>query len=448
LRCLVLWLGLALSTFYTWRTRYGKANEHNAQVPRDHWLEDWEKQAIVDFQRQNPTEGCRKLAFMMLDEDVVAVGPTTVYRVLKQQGRLRPASPPNPRKGKGFHQPGRPHRDWHTDISSLNIAGTFYFLISVIEGYSRMVLHWEIREKMTKTDAEIVVQRALEKYPGEHPRIITDNGSQYTSREFKQFIRLMGMTHIRTSPYYPQSNGKQERWHGTLKQECIRPHVPLSLEDARRLVAQYVAYYNHVRLHSAIGYVAPADRLFGLDPVIHTERDRKLEAAREQRRLNRQAARATVDDVIAPSGTASDAAAIDFQLLRERISIEQVLRHLGFWEEMHGTPPQLRGPCPIHDDGDRRHDSFSVHARKNIFRCFHAECGISGNVLDLWAAVRRLPLPEAARDLAATFNVNLAELALLPRRMGIREEEPVSPSSSPLESDFRFAMISESPSPH
>lgn len=421
-------------------------------MPRDHWLEDWEKRAIVDFKQQNPTEGCRKLAFMMLDDDVVAVGPTTVYRVLKQQGRLRPASPPNPRKGKGFHQPGRPHRDWHTDISYLNIAGTFYFLISVIEGYSRCVLHWEIREKMTKTDAEIVVQRALEKYPGEHPRIITDNGSQYTSREFKQFIRLMGMTHIRTSPYYPQSNGKQERWHGTLKQECIRPNVPLSLEDARRLVAQYVTYYNHVRLHSAIGYVAPADRLFGLDPVIHAERDRKLEAARERRRLSRQAARSSsVDEAFAPTasnGVASSLAAIDFQRLRERISIEQVLRHLDCWEELRGTPPQLRGPCPIHDDGERRHDSFSVHVRKNIFRCFHAECGASGNVLDLWAAVRRLPLPEAARDLAVTFNLDVAELALSPRRMGIREEEPVPPLSSPLESALRFATISEAASPH
>jgi len=438
---------LALSTFYSWRTRYGKANEHNAQVPRDHWLEDWEKRAIVDFKQQNPTEGCRKLAFMMLDDDVVAVSPTTVYRVLKRHGRLRPASPPNPRKGKGFHQPDRPHRDWHTDISYLNIGGTFYFLISVIEGYSRMVLHWEIREKMTEFDTELVVQRAREKFPGERPRIITDNGPQYVSREFKEFVRRTGMKHIRTSPYYPQSNGKQERWHGTLKRECIRPHVPLSLEDARRLVEKYVAYYNHVRLHSAIGYVTPADKLFGLEPVIHAERDRKLEAARDRRRLNRETAR-TSSLADASESHASNPATIDFRLLRERISIEQVLRHLGFWDGLRGTPPQLRGPCPIHDDGQRRHDSFSVHARKNIFRCFHAECGVSGNVLDLWSAVRRLPLPEAARDLAATFNLDVTELALSPRRTGIREEEPVSSSSSPLESNVRFAMISQAASTH
>ena len=157
----------------------------------------------------------------------------------------------------------------------------------MLDGYSRYVLHWEIREAMRETDTELVVLRARERFPNEHPRLITDNGPQYTTRDFKEFIRLMGMTHVRTSPYYPQSNGKQERWHGTIKRECIRPHVPLSLEEARRLVSRFVEHYNHVRLHSAIGYVTPADKLFGLEPVIHAERDRKLEAAREQRRLAR-----------------------------------------------------------------------------------------------------------------------------------------------------------------
>ncbi len=79
---------------------------------------------------------------------------------------------------------------------------------------------------MKEFDTEVVVQRALEKYPGEHPRIITDNGPQFISRDFKHFIRLMGLTHVRTSPYYPQSNGKLERWHGSIKRECIRPACP------------------------------------------------------------------------------------------------------------------------------------------------------------------------------------------------------------------------------
>ena len=110
---LVLWLGIGLSKFYSWRTRYGKANEHNAQVPRDHWLEAWERWAILEYERQHPLEGYRRLAFMMLDDDIVAVSPTSVYRVLKTADRLGRPSPANERKGKGFHQPSRPHRLRH-----------------------------------------------------------------------------------------------------------------------------------------------------------------------------------------------------------------------------------------------------------------------------------------------------------------------------------------------
>ena len=126
------------------------------------------------------------------------------------------------------------------------------------------------------------------------PRIISDNGPQFIAKDFKEFIRICGMTHVRTSPYYPQSNGKMERWYKTLKGDCIRVKTPLSLEDARRLVAEFVAYYNEVRLHSAIGYVAPADKLAGREKAIHAERDRKLDAARERRRAAREANQAAV----------------------------------------------------------------------------------------------------------------------------------------------------------
>ena len=288
---LIGWLGVGTSKFYTWQERYGQANEHNGQVPRDFWLEEWERRAILDFHDRHPLDGYRRLAFMMLDDDVVAVSPSTVYRILKGAGRLdnRRFSPS--KKGTGFVQPLVAHQHWHVDISYLNVAGTFYFLISLLDGFSRYIVHWEIREKMEETDVETVVQRALEKYPGEKPRIISDNGPQFIARDFKEFIRLMGLTHVRTSPYYPQSNGKLERWHGSLKRECIRPMAPASLEEARRRVADYVEHYNHVRLNAAIGYLTPADKLNGLAQVIFDERDRKLEEARQRRQQTRQALR-------------------------------------------------------------------------------------------------------------------------------------------------------------
>ncbi|RPJ18301.1 MAG: transposase [Desulfobacteraceae bacterium] len=282
------WLRIASSKFQEWKRRYGKENLHNSWIPRDFWLEDWEKRAIVDFFTEHTTDGYRRVTFMMLDSNVVAVAPATVYRVLKETGAFQRWTRTLTGKGKGFSQPEKPHDHWHVDVSYLNISGTFYYLLSVLDGYSRYIVHWEIRESMTEADAEIIIQRAREKFPTMSPRIITDNGPQFLARDFKEYIRLSGMTHVRTRPFYPQSNGKIERWHQSLKSECIRPKTPLSLEDARRLVAQFVDYYNHVRLHSAIGFVAPSDKLDGREADIFTERDRKLSEAREKRRMRRQ----------------------------------------------------------------------------------------------------------------------------------------------------------------
>jgi len=285
------WLDLQTSKFHDWKKRYGKVEEHNGKIPRDFWLEDWERQAILDFHDRHPLEGYRRLTFMMLDDDVVAVSPASVYRVLKAAGRtdrkwLKPS-----KKGTGFAQPLRPHEHWHVDISYINVQGTFYYLTSLLDGASRYIVHWELRESMTERDVETIVQRALEKHPGERPRIISDNGPQFIARDFKEFIRIVGITHVRTSPYYPQSNGKLERWHGSLKRECIRPTCPASLEEARSRVTAFVEHYNHVRLHSAIGYITPADKLNGLADVIFAERDRKLEEARKRRQQARQVAK-------------------------------------------------------------------------------------------------------------------------------------------------------------
>jgi transposase InsO family protein len=290
LKRFISWLSVSKSKFYTWIKRYGKVNEHNALIPRDFWLDLWEQEAIVKFAANNPLEGYRRLTFMMLDQNIVAVSPSSTWRVLTKAGMLQKWNKKLSLKGTGFIQPLRPHEHWHVDISYLNIHGTFYYLCSFLDGCSRSIIHWEIREQMTETDVEIILERAKEKYPEARPRIISDNGPQFIAKDFKEFIRISGMTHVRTSPYYPQSNGKLERFHKTIKTECIRPGVPLSLDDVRRIVEKYIVHYNTVRLHSAIGYVTPADKLNGRDQEIFKERDRKLEEARELRKQKRQKA--------------------------------------------------------------------------------------------------------------------------------------------------------------
>jgi len=284
----IKWSGIPSSTFYNWEKRYGKVNCHNGKIPRDFWLEDWEIDSIINYHLDHPNDGYRRLTYMMMDDDIVAASPSTIYRTLKNRGYLRRWNKKKTIKGTGFIGPKAPHQHWHVDISYLNICGTFYYLCSILDGYSRYLVHWEIRRSMKESDIEIVIQRAKEMFPNASPRIISDNGPQFIAKDFKEFIRIIGMTHVRTSVNYPQSNGKKERWYRTLKSECIRPKTPLSLEDARRIVAEFVLYYNTKLLHSSIGYITPIDKMHGLENVIFKERDRKLEAAREQRKSNRR----------------------------------------------------------------------------------------------------------------------------------------------------------------
>ena len=192
------------------------------------------------------------------------------------------------KKGTGFVQPLGPHQHWHIDVSYLNLAGTFYYLCSILDGYSRFIVHWEIRESMREVDVETILQRARENYPDARPpHHQRQRAAVHRPRLQDLHPACRGMTHVRTAPYYPQSNGKIEAWHKTLKATTIRPNSPGSLDEARRLVASFVAYYNDKRLHSATGYIAPADKLAGREQIIWDERDRKLEAARERRRQRR-----------------------------------------------------------------------------------------------------------------------------------------------------------------
>ena len=237
---------------------------------------------------------------MMLDQDVVAVSPSSVYRVLAAEGLLSRWNRKRSKKGDGFTQPTKPQEHWHVDIAYLNLGGTFYYLCAVLDGYSRYIVHWEILSSMTEADVELVIQRGRELHPGATARIISDNGPQFPegpirqrsgpsgiARDFKEFIKLTGMTHVRTSPYYPQSNGEIERAFRTIKGEGLRPASPHTEGEARRAVGSFVSHYNERRLHSGIGYVAPRDKLEGREQEIFAERDRKLDAARELRRKAR-----------------------------------------------------------------------------------------------------------------------------------------------------------------
>jgi transposase InsO family protein len=277
-------LSMSKSRYYDWIQRQGQPNAHNGLMPKSHWLLPEERQAILNYCKDKLGEGYRRLTYMMLDSDIVAVSPSSTYRILKEAGYLRRWNPKKTTKGKGFKQPLKPHEHWHVDISYINILGTMFFLISVLDGASRYIVHHELRLRMSGYDVELTIERAKEKFPDARPRIISDNGSQFISKDFKEFIRHSEFTHVRTSVAYPQSNGKLERFHGTIKSEEIRRNSYLSLADARNRISQYIVYYNSERLHSAIYYLTPEDVLLGRMKERLQQRQVKLDAARNNRK--------------------------------------------------------------------------------------------------------------------------------------------------------------------
>lgn len=284
-------IGLCRVKFYKWLNRTGTPNNHNGKIPKSHWLTPEEIILIQDFAREHYSvndyflkDGYRRIAYAMLDLNIVAVHPSSVYRILKKAGLLNKWNTNKKNmKGKGFHQPDYPHKHWHVDIKYLNFNGTFLFLISILDGFSRYVLHHQVRHTMTEYDVELTVQQAKDKYPKAKPRIISDNGSQFISKDFKQFIKDAEFTHVKTSVNHPQANGKIERWHRTISEECLRVKSPITFEEYQIYIEDYVNYYNTKRLHASLNYLTPEDFLLDREKERMAEREAKLERAEKQR---------------------------------------------------------------------------------------------------------------------------------------------------------------------
>ena len=272
------------SKYYTWKGREGIPNNHNGKIPKLNWLLEWEKIAIINYAQDHRGEGYRRLTYMMLDEDIAAVSPSSTYRVLKNAGLLNKWNEiGKSSKGTGFNQPLKAHDHWHVDIKYVNFKGTFLFLITVIDGYSRFIVHHELRMNMQEYDVQLTIQKAIEKYPAYSPRIISDNGSQFISKDFAKYLKFAGLQHVRTSIAYPQANGKIERYHRTANEECLSKASFISLEDARKQIREFVDFYNTKRLHSSLYYLTPEDFLMERVKDKIEVRETKLTQARNNR---------------------------------------------------------------------------------------------------------------------------------------------------------------------
>jgi transposase InsO family protein len=284
LKTVISMIGIHSSKYYAWTDRIGEENHHNGATPKETWLLEWEKKTILAYARKHPGIGYRLMTYEMMDLDIVAVSPASTYRVLYAAGLMNKWNQSGTsRKGDGFDQPTAIHQHWHIDIKYVRLDGMFLYLISIIDGYSRYIVHHELRLSMMEYDVEITVQRALELFPGYHPRIISDNGSQFISKDFAKFLISVGLQHVRTSVAYPQSNGKIERYHRTISEECLRKSSLIDIEDARKQIADFIHYYNTKRLHSSLYYVTPEDVLCNRQEEILKGREEKLRMAKLNR---------------------------------------------------------------------------------------------------------------------------------------------------------------------
>ena len=281
-------LGLARSTYRAWVARAADAAlaDRPPVAPVLDAVRPEETTAVRRYALAHPQDGYRRLAWQMVDADVAYLSPSSVYRILREADLLYRWK----RGGRSGEQPAPPtrvHERWHTDLMYLRVGDGWYFLVTVLDAYSRYVVHWELLATMTAVDVRYVIQHALE-LTGAHPRVVTDNGTQFTAAEFKDLVRRFAVEHIRIRAYHPESNGLVERFHRSTR-EALGDEALRTFERARTLLGEWVRHYNEARLHAGLGYLPPAEYYRGDPAARRRERHAKLQRGRaERRRLNRE----------------------------------------------------------------------------------------------------------------------------------------------------------------
>ena len=288
-------IDLSRATYFRW-SKAGSKKKH--EVSKDHWLQDWETGCIIAYKREHPEIGYHRLSWMMVDAGIVAVSPTSVHRVLLHAGLAnhRTTHPGVPAANREeFVQPRRPYEQWHREIIYINIFGANYFFISIQDGYSRYIVHHELKTDMTTRDMETVTEYALKKLPAkcDAPRLITDR-SQYLSREFESYLKECDISQSKAGVNHPQSKGNIENFHKSLKEKFIQVTAMTELEEARRLMYGLVTDYNENCLLSTLQYLAPVDYLKG-DEHIRQRLERRKEKLKEAAGIRRASRKPEMD---------------------------------------------------------------------------------------------------------------------------------------------------------
>jgi putative transposase len=291
-------LGLPISTCYRWLKRQseGRLEDRKGDSPIP-WnkLRPEEGESILAEARASPELSARELALRLVDLKGMYFSESTVYRLLKQEGLIKPAGIKGFKAGKEYHRKTkRPNQLWATDCAHLKVTNWgWYYLITVMDDYSRFILAWDLKSNMAAESLIDVVQQAVDltgmtDVPVENRTVLlSDNGPGYLSRQFNDYLGLVGISHVVASPYHPQTNGKIERYHRSIKGEInLLPYeMPSKLREA---IQGFVEYYNYHRYHEGLGNVTPYDVYTGRHvQIIERRKEAKNMTLQERKSYNK-----------------------------------------------------------------------------------------------------------------------------------------------------------------
>jgi transposase InsO family protein len=283
-------LGVAKSSYYRWRQ--GKPDSGNRKRPWNRITPE-EDDKILAVAREYPDLSSRQLATWITDNAGFAVSESTVYRILRREGLVKRQETQISAANEYHTKTTRSHQMWATDVSYFRVVGWgYYYLVTVMDDYSRFILSWKLQKDMSANSLIEVIQEAVDatgmtEVPVEdRTRLLSDNGAGYVCRAFRDYLHLVGIRHILAAPFHPQTNGKVERYHQSIKREVnqVPYEFPSHLEQA---IADFVEYYNCRRYHKALGNVTPADVLYGRrEEILKRRKEVQIQTINRRRDYN------------------------------------------------------------------------------------------------------------------------------------------------------------------
>jgi len=292
-------LGISRSTFYEWYKNYLE-NGFDGLKPKvanrqSFWnkIPDTRRNEVVEIALDQTALSPRELAHHITDNHGWFISESSVYRILKERGLITsPAWILMQAADEFKDKTTYIHQQWQTDFTYFKIIGWgWYYLSTVLDDYSRYIITWELCKNMETDDAKRSIEEAITETgvdEDDMPRLLTDNGASYISNEFNNYLTEINMGHVRGAPYHPQTQGKIERYHRTMK-NIVKLENYFFPDDLRAKLADFVDYYNNKRYHEALGNVAPADVYFGRAKQIKMQRqETKMKTLKERRETNRR----------------------------------------------------------------------------------------------------------------------------------------------------------------